>query len=145
MSSETTFKSKVAAWYYALVVFVVVSFGFGFYAEGMTGDGAGLTMLIFTAAVTIGLLLWLSLTTDYAVTHDMLLVRCGPVTWKIPRNEIQDIRPTRSVISSPGMSLDRLAVHWGNNKRIMVSPLEQSAFLRAMDFPPADAVPQDSP
>ena len=84
------------------------------------------------AGVFIG---WL-ITTNYYVLGEMdLLIRCGPLWWKVPLKNVEKITPTWNPFSSPALSLDRLWItyHVGNKKRaIMISPLDKARFVLAI-------------
>ena len=92
-----------------------------------------LTALILASAV--GLPAWLLLSTWYEVGEELLLVRSGPFNWRIRRCEISIVRPSRSVLSSPALSLDRLEIEYGNGRRILVSPADKRSFVEALGFP----------
>ena len=77
-----------------------------------------------------GLQLWVLAATDYTLTRDELRVRCGPFGWRIDIGEIRSVAPTRSPLSSPALSLDRLRIDYGASRSIMISPRQRDAFLR---------------
>ncbi len=132
-----TFKSKVDAWYYAALLFVLGTFSYAYYEEGLTPKSPEFLVLIFSGVLSVGLMLWLLKTTDYSVSHDTLLIRCGPIKWHIKRSEIQEIKPSYSLLSSPALSMDRLAIHFGEGRTIMVSPKDKKGFISALGFPPS--------
>ncbi len=132
-----TFKSKVDGWYYAALLFVLGTLSYAYIEEGLTPKSPEFPVFIFSALLSAGLMLWLLKTTDYSVSHDTLLIRCGPIKWHIKRSEIKDIRPSRSLLSSPALSLDRLAIHYGEGRTIMVSPKHKKAFISALGFTPS--------
>ena len=79
------------------------------------------------------LMLWMLYGTGYTVTRDLLLIRCGPFSFRVPLNQIISITPTRNPLSSPACSLDRLKVVYGDSpKSIMISPADKSEFLSAI-------------
>lgn len=73
--------------------------------------------------------LWLLLDTRYQLTAERLLVRCGPFRWRIALSEIRAVTPTRSLMSGPALSLDRLRVDYGRWRSVLISPRERQAFL----------------
>ena len=129
------FISKVDAWYYIAIVFVVIISGIAFVDSIPTMGLGGMFGLLITMLIMDLPLIWFLYTTDYTLTPDMLIVRCGPFKRKIPRDQIHSISPTRSLLSSPALSLDRLAIRWGKHGYTMISPLEKEAFLRELGFP----------
>ena len=61
--------------------------------------------------------------------------RClGPQlnTWNGGEIEIQDITPSRNILSAPALSLDRLKIRFGKRAFILVSPEDKDGFLRAV-------------
>jgi len=69
--------------------------------------------------------------TDYTLDADSLRIRASFFRWRVPLAAIVSIEPTRNPLSSPACSLDRLLIRYGG-KRIMISPLDQAGFLRAL-------------
>ena len=69
--------------------------------------------------------------TYYAIDGDTLLIRCSMITWRVPIREITSITPTRSALSSPALSLDRLRIEY-DNKEILVSPADKQRFIAAL-------------
>jgi len=86
-------------------------------------------VVVLTAALALVLPLWLLLDTNYTLTADELLVRSGPFRWRIALNEVREVSPSRSWLSSPALSLDRLLIRYGTRRSILVSPREQQRFV----------------
>src|SRR3569832_713959 len=61
-------------------------------------------------ALGMGLPWWITLTTEYRVTTGFLDIRSGPFHWQVPLRQINSISKTRSALSSPALSLDRLKI-----------------------------------
>jgi hypothetical protein len=55
----------------------------------------------------------------------------------VPIDSIEKVEATRSPLSSPALSLDRLRINYGK-RRIMVSPSDRAGFLRAIGQDPRD-------
>ena len=70
--------------------------------------------------------------TYYKVNDHQLLVKSGLFSWKIPLSEIESIEPTHSFLSAPALSLDRLAIHYGDGNRVVVSPMDKQGFIEAI-------------
>jgi hypothetical protein len=69
----------------------------------------------------------------YEVREDELFVRCGVFRYRIPGPSIVSVAPTRNPISSPALSLDRLAIRYevnGKSRQLLISPQEREAFLQ---------------
>ena len=126
------FASKIDTW--LLVVFLLtifISVGGGFLTIRQGGIKSYLSGLIL---VVIGAVLpvWLLLGTKYTVTDEDLIVRAGPMLWRIPIASISSVRETRNSRSSPALSLDRLRLNYGNGKSVMVSPKDKNRFRSAI-------------
>jgi hypothetical protein len=67
----------------------------------------------------------------YAITDQHLVVRHGLVRQRIALRDITVVEPTRSPLSSPALSLDRLRIEFGTGffKSAMISPAAKSEFL----------------
>lgn len=129
---SVTFRSRVDGWIAALLI-----------AGGLVAlGGASLAVLeappldaLAVLAVTLGgqgIVLWLVLSIRYVVEAGVLHVHAGPFHHRIPLSSIHSVHPSRNPISSPAMSLDRLEIRYGNGRRILVSPRDRAAFLRAI-------------
>jgi hypothetical protein len=87
-----------------------------------------LALLPLILVVTVPL--WCVLATRYTLSNEALRVRCGPFAWRIALRDISRIEPTRDAGSSPALSLDRLRIHYGARRPLMISPVDQQDFLR---------------
>lgn len=127
-----TFRSKIDAWLGALILGAV---GFMIATLIETGQTAGNQSPLAIVAMLIvgcGIPLWMLFDTRYTVTPDQLLIKCGPFRWRVPRDQIQGVTPTRSLLSSPALSLDRLQIQYGNGKSVLVSPKDKGDFITAI-------------
>jgi len=85
-------------------------------------------------AGTIALLLWVTFGTYYVISDSVLRIYHGPFRWNIPLKTIEDIVVTRSIISSPALSMDRLRITYNSGRKVMISPVQQQEFLHAVNF-----------
>ena len=106
------------------VVLVLVAIG----TPDTRGPLLGLAILV---AVELFLVEPAMRSTYYAIEGDTLLIRSGFMKWRVPIRDIRSIAPTRSALSSPALSLDRLRIVYGN-KSIMISPEEKQRFIEAL-------------
>jgi hypothetical protein len=126
------FRSAVDTWFYllalgvpgAIFIFAVLSVG--------TADTAALVVIGITAIIGFGLPVWLLLSTYYVVEANTLKIRSGPFGWSILISEIKSVRPSRSVLSSPALSLKRLEIQYGRGQSILVSPEDFEGFKNAI-------------
>jgi hypothetical protein len=90
-----------------------------------------LFLLICVAAAA--LMPWILYGTTYALTDKALLIRCGPFRRQLLVSAIQEIAPSRSPVSSPACSLDRLHIKYeGSRLGVLISPSDKRSFLEAL-------------
>lgn len=118
------FRTKVDWWVGACMVFAVLA---GPVAVAAAREWVWLP-LVLASDLVIALVCW---PCDYTLGENTLLVRSGVMRWRIPYADIDRVYPTRSPISSPAWSLDRLAVAYGK-KWVMISPEDPKAFATAL-------------
>lgn len=126
------FRSKIDAW------LILVGLG-GIGVAGVSMALAAFEEPVSTSAVvalilvlaTSALIASMFLFTWYDVDGNTLTIRSGPFFWRVPIDAIDSVKPTRSPLSSPALSLDRLDIRYGG-RRIMVSPSDKPGFLEAI-------------
>jgi hypothetical protein len=133
MPKSVSFPSKLDAWLAALIlggsalalwaVVPVVAAGW----SGATGV-FGLIAIAAVVLLAVALPVWLLLDTKYTFDSDELSVRSGPFRWSVPLHAISRVRPSRSVLSAPALSLDRIQIDYGN-RRILISPKQPQRFI----------------
>jgi hypothetical protein len=89
---------------------------------------------IFCAAIILTVVLPMLLNTGYTITDDgSLKVRCGFfVNILIEVNMIRKIEATKSMLSSPALSLDRLEVFYNKFDSVIISPQNKEDFIVAL-------------
>jgi len=126
------FRSAVDSWFYLLaLVLPGIIFIFAVLSVGAL-NLAAIAVIGGLAVFVFGLPVWLLLSTYYLVEVGTLKVRSGPFSWSIPLNEINSVRPSRSVLSSPALSLRRLEIQYGRGQTILVSPKDIEGFQSAI-------------
>ncbi|MDC8831330.1 PH domain-containing protein [Alteromonas gilva] len=134
-----TFSSKRDTWL-MVVIYMAVLFSAGCAVVTLV---AGLTLANFMVAAVLllvgaGLPLWVVGGTYYAIdtiNEDSLKVHCGPFKWQIKLADIESVSATNNPISSPALSLDRLAIYYKANKQLIISPQDKAAFVEALNRP----------
>lgn len=126
------FKSKVDKW-------VLVCFALSFIACLMgtsvmlkIGGTANYVMAAVIVIAGIGFPLWILVSTRYIADDENLKIVSGPFSWIIPVQTITSIQETQSAITSPAMSFDRLEITYGEDKAIIVSPVDKEGFIKAL-------------
>lgn len=74
---------------------------------------------------------WLGFT-RYIVSTEELRVICGPFRLSYPLAQILDVQPTRSLLTAPAMSLDRIEIRFRGGASVVVSPANKAAFIEAV-------------
>jgi hypothetical protein len=137
--AKKVFRSKVDWWIRVLLGLVIVG---QFVAIGAIvleeTDPVAITVTILFCLAGLALFAWVLLGTAYTVERGMLLVRSGPVRWKVPLDSITAVEATRSPWSSPALSLDRLRIRYGERRQVLVSPADKAGFLEAIGWNPQE-------
>ena len=129
------FRSKIDLW--LLIVLVAVSIFPLTQAMTALRHGSGWIPHFLIFGLLGGLFFWLLLSTKYTVNADTVVVQSGPFRWIIARNEITQVVPSKSILSSPALSLDRLRIDYAaGRKSILVSPKDKVGFLKAIAVTP---------
>jgi hypothetical protein len=128
------FRSRVDPWIPILLIVAVAGMISALIAV-LLGDAGRLEKWIVATVTVLGVTLIAStlLRTHYTVSCGNLRVVSGPFAWNIAIAEITDISETRSPLSSPALSLNRLKIRYGRNRCIMVSPEDKKGFLEAIE------------
>lgn len=129
----TIYKSAVDTWFYGTILFTALILLASFLPAVLSGAPRVVGLLVLASLVGLGLPLWLSKSTYYWIQGDMLRIRSGPFHWEIEVSKIQSIEPSRSILSSPALSLDRLEIRHGQGQSVLVSPADKDGFLAALE------------
>jgi hypothetical protein len=130
---QQKFKSKIDRWIMlVLVSAMIVDLGIVVQIAMRPAAPAATTATILVCIAAIVLLGALLLRTYYIVDKGTLRIVSGPFRWTIAVDQISSVMPTRSLLSSPALSLDRLLIRYGNGRKILVSPADRNEFLRAI-------------
>lgn len=130
--APAAFSSRIDAWLAALLLgsaALVLAALAGRWPAAAPGQQAVLMAML---AVGAGLPLWILATTGYRIDASTLTIRSGPFRWRVAVQDIRLIEPSRSWLSAPALSLDRLCIHHGRTGRMLVSPKDRDAFVQAL-------------
>ncbi len=133
-SDATHFPSRRDLWLAAVIWVGAGGAVFAGVAQLESGASLGLRaavlLLCFGGAA---FMLWVLYGTHYTLTPDRLLIRSGPLRFRVPLAEIASVTPSRNPLSSPACSLDRLHVRYRESRRgVLISPLDKTGFLQAL-------------
>lgn len=128
------FPSKIDSWLLVLLAAVIVG-QVVLIAVAVADDPNPKTAFIGVGSILLVVVLigWVLKFTYYEVSSDKLRIVAGPFRWTIPIDSITAIEPSRSLLSSPALSLDRLCIHF-KGRRMLVSPADKRGFRKALGF-----------
>jgi hypothetical protein len=124
------FKSKIDTWLIVLLFLpLLIAIGAVIWTVLYKGEEAWIAC--GALAVVLLFLFGLVLPVRYGIGGGELVIRHGLVRQRCKLEQILSVMPTRSPLSSPALSLDRLEVRTGErwSQRILISPAEREAFL----------------
>lgn len=128
------FVSKVDGWLIPVFIIAIAGMFAAFVAVLIDDTPLWLQLLVAIITVLFSALLFAVLKSTYYVVADgVLRIVSGPFNWTIRISDIVEIKPTRSVLSSPALSLDRLKVTYGKRRYVLVSPADKDGFVRAIE------------
>lgn len=133
MMSKKRFQSKVDRWLAAVLILVMLMMLASLLA--MTTEvmrAPSLIVAIIVVVLGIVLIAWVGLATYYEIDRKELKVVSGPMRWHVPLSDITAVEETRSLLSAPALSLDRLRIRYGHNRTIVVSPRDKAKFIRRL-------------
>lgn len=95
------------------------------------------TTVVMTVVTVVALFLPLGLVFPlyYELGETHLFVRSGIQRWRIPYERIEAVEPSRSWLSGPSLSLDRLRIVYraGSHRRsVLISPEPRAVFIQAL-------------
>lgn len=132
MSVDRWYPSKIDWWLGAILVLAPLASISGLAIAISSGRGVGTAVagVATFAAIYIGLVF----PTRYGIDHRHLIVRHGLVRRRIPLLAITEVAPTRNLLSSPALSLDRLRITFGGavSRSVMISPADRAGFLATL-------------
>lgn len=126
------FKSKVDNWVLVCLLLSISACLMGASVALMVG---GTFNYVFAAIILIlgaGFPVWLYASTRYIVTDDDLKIISGPFFWNISIQSIVSVQETHNASASPALSFDRLEIIYGEDKAIIVSPLDKTKFIQKL-------------
>ncbi|WP_191273522.1 PH domain-containing protein [Neobacillus kokaensis] len=111
------------------VTFLIGSFLF--LPEGPEGKGETVTAVLI-CTLTSGFIMWLWFATYYEINGNELKIVAGPFRSRIDIIEIKSIRPSRSILSSPALSMNRLEILYGKWGMVLISPKNEEQFCEKL-------------
>lgn len=127
------YPSKVDLWLAVVLVLAMALAIVSAFGAVTDKDPTAIWLMALVLVPAVLLPAWVLLGTNYVLDQGLLRIRCGPFRWTVPIAEIQTIEPTRSPISSPALSLDRLRISYSTNKSILISPRDARQFINDLE------------
>ncbi len=116
------FTSKIDWWLGLLLVYPIFRSVVGM----INGDVLGYLGIVLIIAIIV----FSSKTTRYIINDTQLVIKCMfIVNEKIDIEKIRKIEKTSSILSSPALSMDRIAVKYNKFDEIYISPKEKQLFV----------------
>jgi len=120
-----TYKSKID-WWFGILFFYPIFLGITSIVEG---KWIGFIYFSFI----IGVIIFISKTTNYRIEGNELTVKClWIINDRIEISKIRKIEKSNSILSSPALSLDRIAVYYNKYDEVYISPKEKQDFIDAL-------------
>ena len=80
---------------------------------------------------SFGFILYFFFGTYYVIESKELKVKCGFFSYKpIPIAEIKELADTKTLVSAPAPSLDRIEIKYGKSDKMILSPEDKDAFAK---------------
>ena len=116
------YKSKIDWWLGLVLVYPI----FRSIASIIQGEWIGYLGVLLTALFIV----FISKSTRYIIEENQLIVKCMfIINDKIDISKIKKIEKTNSILSSPALSLDRIAIKFNKYDEVYISPKEKQAFV----------------
>jgi len=116
------YKSKVDWWLGLVLVYPI----FRSVASIIEGEWIGYIGIVLCLMFVV----FISKSTRYIISENHLIVKCMfIVNDKIEISKIRKIEKTNSILSSPALSLDRIAIKFNKYDEVYISPKERQAFI----------------
>ena len=120
-----TYKSKIDWWFGILFLYPIFL--------GITSIVEGKWIGFIYFSFIIGVIIFISKTTNYRIEGNELTVKClWIINDRIEISKIRKIEKSNSILSSPALSLDRIAVYYNKYDEVYISPKEKQAFIDAL-------------
>ena len=139
MNPHRVYRSKTTPWLIAVMVLALVVLVDALWR--LWGDGGTTERAIAGPLIVLGIVLVLSgFRVRYWIADSVLHIRASLFRWRIPVDSIISVKPSRSWMSAPALSLDRLEIL---HKRgtVWISPRDEEQFLRELEQAQGDAKP----
>lgn len=127
------FNSKVDSWLLMiLIISLLIDIGAIIFVIVTVPETVVMIAVSVALLLTAILIASILVATYYTVDRTTLKIVSGPLRIRVGLEDINWVRETRNPLSSPALSLDRLMINYGKNRKVMVSPADKRGFLKAI-------------
>jgi len=127
---DRTYPSKVDTWVGLLLGVSAVALIGAVILAIREGEVLALVVLSISIAVYAAVIFGIGFPCRYTLTSDALLIQSGFLRFRLPYAEITGAELSRSPLSAPAWSLQRVKIHTGSSVGFqLVSPVDREAFL----------------
>jgi len=125
------FRSAVDWWLAVILVVLPFTQVWALLSALRSGESESVVATAFGCALVAAIYGLLVFPMRYGIAGEQLIIRFGVVRRRIRLADIREVYPTHNPLSSPALSLDRLAIRTGNGMTgiSLVSPSNRSEFL----------------
>ncbi len=126
-------KSKIDKWLLVCLIIAIIACLLGTSVMLKEGGALYLSLAVVTMIAGAGFPLWIFVSTKYIVRNGELKIISGPFSWVIPIESIKSVEEAQSIITGPALSFDRLDIIYGEDKTIVVSPVDKMQFIQRLE------------
>ncbi|MFQ3546113.1 PH domain-containing protein [Halobacillus rhizosphaerae] len=129
------YASKRDLWITLVIWLGILSTSYGgVHALFFTNPGQleGFILMLLIAGIP-GILLWVWNSTYYLLTEKHIIIRSGPFRKTIDLENVKAAKRTRTPMSSPALSLQRIEILLTNYGMAIMSPRHREDFLKQLD------------
>ncbi len=127
----TIYPSKIS---YGLLIAIGIIFFLPISIEGFNNGTSNHFLITMSILVLVFIIiLYTFYSTKYSINKNILHIKCGFLyNDKINIQDIKTIEKTKSLLSSPAASFDRIIVTFGKYDEIILSPQNKVDFVRSL-------------
>ena len=128
----TLYHSKIDHWLWIAIAVIYISCIIPIFTHPIDNWTIYLLTLIITNIIPISLIINVYTNTYYTIDEEKLTLKIKSgilVDTKLDINKITKIRKTRTWLSSPALSMDRLEITTDKHKKAVISPKNKSQFI----------------
>jgi hypothetical protein len=134
MDTKFAVKKSSSFGYFLFFIGALISFvalGLPFLTKGSL-NAAELLISLTIITLPVGLFLWIWVDTYYFIDNEILIVKSGPLKWKVPVSEITFVRLNQKTIGGiwkPTLSWDCIEVKHKKAGSVFITPDKLNDFI----------------